>query len=1008
MSEPSNPRDELHDRLADQALRELLTGRRPPDLSAAILAAAEQPAAEPALADAASVGILVADAASIGPAAQADGPTVELAAVPNPRSRRTWRSRLAYGLAASLLIGIGFGAGALTVVGLESRRRVAESNELRRIAVAVNSLETSKDPALVEQRTEIGARLVALADGSQSMQGVHESPPITDSALYMTDDVTYMPPGPLYETRTKDNAYTISKPVYGPSSANESDLLIVETTGMHDRRTEPMSAAGIAQASPDAARRFTAELDRLYEGESARPGMTVVPSPDFVPNTGLPDSDAQSLTLAVTPRIIVQEEEEQLLGLGTKVYPVADLVLPIPNSALSALGRKSSVEAIERPLADILAQLGKNSGIEIQIDQQALNTAGIDAQTPTTWNLNDVKLQSILKLVLGDLELSYIVKNDAIVVTTPQEVKRRLSGVANALAATTDVVADEESLFDVLDDLKQRHHVEIQIDRAVMDDNFHPSVTVDAKNVPLAQALQTVLASQQLDFTIDGDTIMVTSAEKAQAWREQVAAARADEGRGPGESGDRYARIVENPFLSVLDNPLSTFSIDVDTASYAKTRRYLMQEAALPPPDAVRIEELVNYFDYQYAPPTGDTPFAAHVEVAACPWRPAHRLVRVGLKGREVAAEARPTSNLVFLLDVSGSMESADKLPRVQRAMRLLVDQLGENDRVAIVVYASAEGLVLPSTPGAQKETIQAALEQLQAGGSTNGGAGIRLAYDVAAQNYLPGGVNRVVLCTDGDFNVGTTSDGDLERLIEERAKAGVFLTVLGFGMGNHNDSMLEKLADKGNGNYGYIDTEEEAQKLLVEQLSGTLVTIAKDVKLQLEFNPAQVAAWRLIGYEDRVLAAEDFRDDRKDAGEIGAGHTVTALYEVVPAGQPAETGEIDPLKYQRVNALTDAAATGELLTLKVRYKQPDGQVSTQALDFPVKDTGAAFGQASGDFKFAAAVAACGMLLRGSAYKGDFTYDAVLEIAQEGAAHDPHGYRAGFLELVRRARALSR
>jgi Ca-activated chloride channel family protein len=278
----------------------------------------------------------------------------------------------------------------------------------------------------------------------------------------------------------------------------------------------------------------------------------------------------------------------------------------------------------------------------------------------------------------------------------------------------------------------------------------------------------------------------------------------------------------------------------------------------------------------------------------------------------------------------------------------------------------------------------------------------------VAAQNYLPVGVNRVVLCTDGDFNVGTTSDGDLERLIEERAKAGVFLTVLGFGMGNHNDSMLEKLADKGNGNYGYIDTEEEAQKLLVEQLSGTLVTIAKDVKLQLEFNPAQVAAWRLIGYEDRVLAAEDFRDDRKDAGEIGAGHTVTALYEVVPTGQPAEAGQIDPLKYQQMNALTDAAATGELLTLKVRYKQPDGQVSTQPLVFPVKDSGAAFGQASGDFKFAAAVAACGMLLRGSAYKGDFTYDAVLEIAQEGAGHDPHGYRAEFLELVRRAKALSK
>ncbi|HEV3025638.1 MAG TPA: VWA domain-containing protein, partial [Pirellulales bacterium] len=481
----------------------------------------------------------------------------------------------------------------------------------------------------------------------------------------------------------------------------------------------------------------------------------------------------------------------------------------------------------------------------------------------------------------------------------------------------------------------------------------------------------------------------------------------ADEGRGPGEGGDRYARIVENPFLDVFDNPLSTFSIDVDTASYAKTRRYIEQEGCLPPPDAVRIEELVNYFTYDYARPERDAPFSAHIEVAACPWQPEHRLLRIGLKGKEIPSDDRPAANLVFLLDVSGSMQPEDKLPRVRRAMHLLVEQLREQDQVAIVVYAAASGLVLPSTSGFQKEKIAAALDSLAAGGSTNGGDGIRLAYDTAQASFIKGGTNRVILCTDGDFNVGTTSTAELERLVEERAKGGVFLTVLGFGMGNHNDEMMEKLADKGNGNYGYVDSEQEAHKLLVEQAGGTLVTIAKDVKLQLEFNPLAVGAYRLIGYEDRMLRAEDFNDDKKDAGEIGAGHTVTALYEVVPPGKPIETPEIDDLKYQRPAAPTEAAATGELLTLKLRYKDPDGQESHDPLVVAARDAGHNFAEATADFKFASAVAGFGLLLRDSQFKGNLTYSAVIDLAGDALGADAEGRRAAFVELVKKAKAIA-
>ena len=474
-----------------------------------------------------------------------------------------------------------------------------------------------------------------------------------------------------------------------------------------------------------------------------------------------------------------------------------------------------------------------------------------------------------------------------------------------------------------------------------------------------------------------------------------------------GFNREAYDEIVENPFRAVADHPLSTFSIDVDTASYALVRRMLLDEARWPVPGAVRIEEMINYFSYDYAPPDDgdDHPFAARTHVARCPWEAGHRLVRIALKGREIHRESRPSGNFVFLLDVSGSMRPPNKLPLVKKAMEMLVEQLNENDSVAIAVYAGASGLVLDATSCDRKRDVHDALARLAAGGSTNGGQGIELAYRVAERNFIRGGVNRVILCTDGDFNVGVTSESALVRLIEEKARGGVFLSVLGFGRGNYQDARMEKLADKGNGNYAYIDTLAEARKVLVEQMTGTLVTIAKDVKIQVEFNPARVAAWRLIGYENHVLAAEDFNDDTKDAGEIGAGHTVTALYEIVPAGEPVPTPAVDPLKYQTAPRPSPAAEAGGVCTVKLRYKLPDGEQSV-LMSHEVFDRGGRFEQAPADFRFTTAVAAFGMILRDSKHKGGYTLDAVIEQARSALGSDPSGYRAEFVRLVQTAKRL--
>ncbi|MBI2567478.1 MAG: VWA domain-containing protein [Candidatus Schekmanbacteria bacterium] len=471
-------------------------------------------------------------------------------------------------------------------------------------------------------------------------------------------------------------------------------------------------------------------------------------------------------------------------------------------------------------------------------------------------------------------------------------------------------------------------------------------------------------------------------------------------------NAEQYDRIDENPFLTVAGYPLSTFSIDVDTASYSNVRRFLRQ-GQLPPPYAVRLEELVNYFDYDYPEPEGGAPFSATVEAASCPWNRDHRLVRIGLKGRVIPTEQRPPANLVFLLDVSGSMKAPNRLPLLKTALKMLVNNLNKQDRVAIVVYAGASGLVLPSTACDNSQAILEALENLVAGGSTDAGSGIELAYQVARENFLQIGTNRVILATDGDFNVGITNRGDLKRLIEEKARSGVFLTVLGFGMGNLKDATLEELADHGNGSYAFIDDAAEARKVFVEQIGGTLVTIAKDVKIQVEFNPETVAGYRLLGYENRILRSEDFNDDTKDAGEVGAGHTVTALYEVVPAGfEVSSAGSVDPLTFQKPAAPSGAADTNDMVLVKLRYKDPTADTS-QLLSWKVRDLPRQVEAASGDFRFAAAVAGFGMLLRESRYRGTASFDSVEELARGARGQDPHGYRSELVELVRLAKSLS-
>ncbi|HVV84396.1 MAG TPA: VWA domain-containing protein [Kofleriaceae bacterium] len=468
-----------------------------------------------------------------------------------------------------------------------------------------------------------------------------------------------------------------------------------------------------------------------------------------------------------------------------------------------------------------------------------------------------------------------------------------------------------------------------------------------------------------------------------------------------GMSVEEYEHRADNPELQVAQAPLSTFSIDVDTASLSNVRRFL-RDGALPPADAVRIEEMVNYYRYAYREPTGDDPVAVTTEVAPSPFHQGRLIARVGIKGRDVAAADLPPRNLVFLVDTSGSMDEPNKLPLLQQSLAMLADQLGPRDHVAIVAYAGSAGVMLPPTSGDDRGAIRNALSGLEAGGSTNGAGGIQLAYDLARKSFDPHGINRVILCTDGDFNVGVTDQGSLVRLIEDERRSGVYLTVLGFGMGNLKDSTMEKLAAHGNGNYGYIDSLDEAKKSLGTESAGTLVTLAKDVKVQVEFNPAQVASYRLIGYENRLLHDQDFTDDSKDAAELGVGQTVTALYELTPVDTAAAMA--GALKYQTGRALTPAAVTDELLTVRVRYKRPAEETSRE-LAAVAKPGPARLDEASADLRFAAGVAGFGMLLRDSEYKGELTWAGARALAESGAGEDPR--RAELVQMIDAATRLA-
>ena len=473
----------------------------------------------------------------------------------------------------------------------------------------------------------------------------------------------------------------------------------------------------------------------------------------------------------------------------------------------------------------------------------------------------------------------------------------------------------------------------------------------------------------------------------------------------PPSSTDDFSAIKPNIFHSPLAEPLSTFSIDVDTANYTAIRK-MLNDGFLPEPNSVRIEELLNYFAYNYPQPKSGDPFAVYTEMSVCPWNQKRNLVHIGIQGKKLNLSAAPPSNLVFLIDVSGSMNSYNKLPLVQESLNLLVENMRGSDKVSIVVYAGAAGEVLPTTNGNQKIAIRDAISNLRAGGSTAGGAGIQLAYKIARENFIQGGNNRIILCTDGDFNVGASSDASLVELVEANRKNGVYITVLGYGMGNYKDNKLELLADKGNGNYAYIDTIQEAKKVLVNEMASTLYTIAKDVKLQIEFNPAQVKAYRLIGYENRLLNKEDFKDDTKDAGELGAGHNVTAVYEIIPMASKERIPELDELKYQEYKISEAASKSPEALTVKLRYKLPDSE-SSDSFEVPVMNNTINLDKASETYLFSAAVIGYGMLLQNSVFKEALTWDMVKDLAKNNLGKDSEGYRAEFLQLVDKAAKLA-
>ncbi|CAN5329371.1 VWA domain-containing protein [soil metagenome] len=597
-------------------------------------------------------------------------------------------------------------------------------------------------------------------------------------------------------------------------------------------------------------------------------------------------------------------------------------------------------------------------------------------------------------------------RNTTITGTVSDLAGNPLAGVF-VLAGKEGTTTDTQGYYSITVSDKEKYLIFQTVGFESKKIKINGQIRIDAKLKPVEQKLEEVVETgYDSNVALRG----IVSGIKIKGYSPGASNSMMTKRSNPSPVGDfnteEYSNIFENGFHKVSDDPLSTFSIDVDAASYSNVRRFLNSNQ-LPPAGAVRTEEMINYFKYDYPQPAGNVPFSINTELSDCPWNKQNKLLLIGLQGKNIPVENLPPSNLVFLIDVSGSMSDENKLPLVKASMKLLADQLREQDHISIVVYAGSAGLVLPVTSGGDKQKIKRAIENLEAGGSTAGGAGIQLAYKTARENFLEKGNNRVILCTDGDFNIGASSDDEMVRLIEKEREKSVFLTVLGYGMGNYKDSKMQQLADKGNGNHAYIDGMSEAKKVLVNEFGGTLFTIAKDVKLQLEFNPAKVAGYRLIGYENRLLNKEDFNDDKKDAGELGSGHTVTALYEIIPAGIKSEyLKNVDPLKYQKKKNENLSLFADELLTIKFRYKAPAGSKS-ELIVHPVKDEGVTIENTTDNFRFAAAVADFSMLLRNSEYKGTSNLQDVISLAMASSGNDTEGYRKEFVELVKKASKLS-
>lgn len=675
---------------------------------------------------------------------------------------------------------------------------------------------------------------------------------------------------------------------------------------------------------------------------------------------------------------------------GTRIGAAADLdgnyrIVGVPDGTYEVTARFVGYQSVTESGVEIAYRFNREVNFELAEDASHLNAIIVSYERP-------------------------LIENDAIgvprVVSVEESANFPVRGVGSLPAVQGGVVRDDNSV-----NLSDRGGRANEVQYYVAGVKVGGSLTVNPAAIQGRERLMGVIPPQYGDAqsgitTISGRPGGVDWGGAPQG----VIVPPVAPVHLPPIDWEAYAFVPENPFRHALDAPLSTFSIDVDRASYANVRR-MLNNGSLPPAGAVRIEEFINYFDYQYESPDAESehPFLVHSEVARAPWNPSHRIVRVALQGERIEAEDLPPANLTFLIDVSGSMDSWDKIDLLVQSFHLLVDTLRPEDRVAIVVYAGAAGVVLEPTPGDRKEVIRAALDRLRAGGSTAGGAGLRLAYRTARLNFDPAGNNRVILATDGDFNVGESSDDAMVRLIEEEREHGIFLSVLGFGTGNLQDTKMESVADHGNGNYSYIDSIEEAQRVFVRELGGTLFAIAKDVKIQVEFNPTLVASHRLIGYENRLLLDEEFNDDTRDAGELGAGHRVTALYEIIPHGVESAIAGGDPLRYQTTE-LSAAAATGELMTVKLRYKPATGpgQFSDESvlLSTVIRDAGQDIGESSSSFQFATAVAEFGLLMRRSEYAGDASLEHVLALSRASQGSDQDGDRAEFIHLVQLAAAL--